>query len=69
MKPFLGAESTIRVGVEIVLESESVGGERGVVFEDDGDTGYFYARDFSNPSPSVVDALHVYDVAAVTDAE
>ncbi len=69
MKPFLGAESTIRVGVEAVIESDSPDGMRGVVFEDDGDTGYFYARDFSRPELLFVDALHVYDVAAVVDPE
>src|SRR6218665_1638322 len=42
---------------------------RGVVFEDDGDTGYFYARDFSRPELSIVDALHVYNVSAVVDPE
>ena len=69
MKPYLGAVSTIRVGVEAVIESDSPDGLRGVVFEDDGDTGYFYARDFSRPEPLFVDALHVYDVAAVVDPE
>ena len=69
MKPFLGVESTIRVGVEAVIESDSPDGMRGVVFEDDGDTGYFYARDYSRPEPLFVDALHVYDVAAVVDPE
>ena len=69
MKPFLGAESTIRVGVEAVIESDSPDGKRGVVFEDEGETGYFYARDFLRPELFFVDALHVYDVAAVVDQE
>lgn len=69
MKPFLGAESTIRVGVEAVIESDSPDGKRGVVFEDDGETGYFYARDFLRPELFFVDALHVYDVEAVVDPE
>jgi hypothetical protein len=68
MKPFLGAETTIRVGVEYVVESDSPDGKRGVVFEDDGDTGYFYARDFSRPD-LFADALHVYDSSAVVDPE
>lgn len=69
MKSFLGAESTIRVGVETVVESDSPDGKRGVVFEDDGRTGYFYARDFTRPEMFIVDALHVYDVEAVIDSE
>jgi hypothetical protein len=69
MKPFLGAESTIRVGVEAIIESDTPDGLRGVIFEDDGDTGYFYARDYSRPEQYFIDALHVYDVSGVVDAE
>ena len=69
MRPFLGAESAIRVGVEAVIESDTPDGMRGVVFEDDGETGYFYARDYSRPEPFFVDALHVYDVSAFVDPE
>jgi hypothetical protein len=69
MKPFLRAESTIRVGDEAVIESDSPDCKRGVVFEDDGETGYFYARDFSRPELFFVDALLVYDVAAVVNPE
>jgi len=69
MKPFLGAESTIRVGVDTIIEATAPDGQRGVVFEDDGNTGYFYARDFSQPDLLFIDALHVYDVAAVSDSD
>ena len=69
MKPFLGAQSVIRVGVESIIESDTPDGTRGVVFEDDGDTGYFYARDYSRPGELFVDALHVYNAEVVTDSE
>lgn len=65
MKPFLGAEALIRVGVATTIESSSADGERSVVFEDDGETGYFYARDFNVAGQQWVDALHIYDVEGV----
>jgi hypothetical protein len=37
------------------------------VFEDDGDTGYFYAVDTSGAARHILDALLVYNVAAVAD--
>jgi hypothetical protein len=66
MKPTLGAKQEIQVGNPIVIEAESPDGRFGVVFEDDGETGYFYARDFSVES-LFVDALHIYSVKDVTD--
>lgn len=35
----------------------------GVVFEDDGDTGYFYAAS----QDGILDALHIYNVEDVSD--
>ena len=69
MKPYLGAESVIKVGVEAVIESDSPDGSRGVVFEDDGETAYFYARDYSQPEHLFVDALHIYNVEGVVDRD
>ena len=37
------------------------------VFEDDGETGYFYAVDRSVREQPIQDALHIYNVASVTD--
>jgi hypothetical protein len=39
------------------------------VFEDDGDTGYFYAYDRSRPDSPILDALHIYNVRNVRDRE
>lgn len=69
MKPFLGAESVIKVGFESIIESDSPDGTKGVVFEDDGVTGYFYARDYQKPEHLFVDSLHVYTVQGVTDRD
>lgn len=65
--PFLGAEQELHVGRETVIESNSPDEMRGVVFEDDGDTGFFYARDYSVPEHFFVDALHIYNAHGVTD--
>ena len=35
------------------------------VFEDDGETAYFYAYDRANPQ--ILDAVHIYNVANVVD--
>ena len=38
-------------------------------FEDDGETGYFYARDLERKTDPIVDAVHIYNVANVTEAD
>jgi len=63
----LVAEQEIRVGEPTVLERASPTPPFAVVFEDDGDTGYFYALDTSREGNPIVDALHIYNVAGVTD--
>ena len=60
-------EKTLRVGDKIALESLSPVSKYAVVFEDDGDTGYFYALDLIDNSQSILDALHIYNVASVVD--
>lgn len=65
-------EFTFRVGAAQVHESRV--GDHGVVFEDDGDTGYLYAvafvpRRLRAPKLRILDAFHLYDAAAVRDAD
>ena len=62
-------EITIFPGHETVVESDAGKGNRGVVFEDDGETGYFYARDFEVEDQLFVDALHIYSVKQLKDAD
>ncbi|TPG62278.1 DUF2251 domain-containing protein [Hymenobacter nivis] len=62
----LGAEIKFTVGTETFLDSTVSKGSVGVVFEDDGDTGYLYAV-APGAEITILDALHVYDVASVTD--
>jgi len=71
----LGAEEKIRVGQPPAEETEIVIGSfppsakgLGVVFEDDGTTGYFYAVE-QGEELELLDALHVYDVADIADPE
>ena len=69
MKPYLGKSALIRVGVQTVIESDALDSSRGVVFEDDGETGYFYARDYAVKDQLIADALHIYTARTVSDAE
>ncbi len=41
----------------------------GAVFEDDGQTGYFYALDRSRKDMPILDAVHIYNAENVTDRE
>ena len=62
-------EQTIRIGEKVVIEGPSPSASFCVVFEDDGETGYFYALDMSRQDDPILDALHIYDVAVVTDRD
>jgi hypothetical protein len=54
-----------KIGDKLVLQVDAPSRMASVVFEDDGDTGYFYAL---APSPAggleLLDALHVYNAEA-----
>lgn len=69
MEPGVAAEQTIHVGKETVVESPSPSTQFAVVFEDDGETGYFYGLDTKRQDNPIVDALHIYNVANVTDKD
>ncbi|MBJ7429550.1 MAG: DUF2251 domain-containing protein [Bacteroidia bacterium] len=53
------------VGEDTFIDS-TVENNNAVVFEDNCETGYFYAVDRNNDL-TVLDALHIYDVANVVD--
>jgi hypothetical protein len=63
------AESELLVGVATVVEAPAPEGEFLAVFEDDEATGYFYALDTSADENPIQDAVHIYNVASVTDRE
>lgn len=64
------AAQALQVGHAVVVDADSPAGRYAVVFEDDGDTGSFYAvdTDVEDGNP-VQDALLVYVVADVMDAD
>jgi len=62
-------EETLQVGTETFFESASPEGRYTVVFEDDGQTGYFYALDMDKEGNPIVEALHIYNVASVVDKD
>jgi hypothetical protein len=65
----LVAEETITVGQPVVVEGPSPSGHFGVVFEDDGDTGYLYGLDLTRQGNPIVNAMHIYNVGQVVDRE
>ena len=66
----IAARETFQVGQPLVVDADSPIGRYATVFEDDGETGCFYAvdTDVEDGNP-VQDALLVYVAADVTDAE
>jgi hypothetical protein len=54
-------------GSETILADNSPSAPCGVVFEDDGETGYFYALDQASGEDQIVDAVHMYNVSQLTD--
>jgi hypothetical protein len=65
----VAAQAVVNVGEPLVVESPSPKAAFGVVFEDDGDTGYFYGLDLSCKPQAILDALPVYYVAQVLDRD
>jgi hypothetical protein len=66
-KEHITQTATLKVGTSMIVEAPSPSAEFKVVFEDDGETGYFYGLDPSRGAEPVVDALHIYNVTTVTD--
>ncbi|GAB7531231.1 DUF2251 domain-containing protein [Pseudomonas sp. 3A(2025)] len=67
MPIYLAAEQVLNVGQALVVEAPAQEGAFVVVFEDDEDTGYFYALDTQSQDNPIQDALHIYNVADVSD--
>jgi hypothetical protein len=58
---------TFMPGTETWYASDSPTNSFSAIFEDDQDTGYLYAYDRANSEKPILDAVHVYNVAAVKD--
>ena len=60
-------EQTFTVGQDTFIDSTAEN-NHAVVFEDNEETGYFYAIDRNN-NLTILDALHIYNVADVIDKD
>ena len=58
-------ELTFTVGDDTFIDS-TADNNYAVAFEDNTETGYFYAIDRNN-GMTILDALHIYDVASIVD--
>ena len=61
------AEQEINVGTAEFVDGTAPDCRYAVVFEDDGETGYLYALDRSLEEQPILDAMHIYNVANVSD--
>jgi len=69
MSSTIETEETISVGQATVISCCSPSTEYEVVFEDDGETGYFYGLDNRRDENRILDAMHIYNVRKVLDKE
>jgi hypothetical protein len=63
------AEETLVVGEPVVISAKSPTTDFEVAFEDDGDTGYFYAIQQTADEMRFLDAVHIYNAKGVTDGK
>jgi hypothetical protein len=64
---FLVAQETILVGEEVTIFGESPQGRFATVFEDNTETGYFYALDADKADNQICDAVQIYIVKNIID--
>lgn len=63
------AKEEIKVGTAVVIEGASTDDRYQAVFEDDGETGYFYAVDPMAEQNTIQDAVQIYNVRDVVDRD
>jgi len=56
-------------GDKSFVAEDSPGGHFSAFFEDDGDTGHFYAMDLTRTDQMILDAVQIYNVANVVDKD
>jgi len=69
MTSTIETEQIISVGEEVVVGSASPKTHYSVFFEDDRETGCFYALDESLEENRILDALQIYRVSSVLDRD
>jgi hypothetical protein len=67
--PILVAEGAFTPGAATTLMGDSPSTEYSAVFEDDGETAYFYGLDTRQADQPILDALHIYNVRDVSDRQ
>lgn len=69
MRGYLLAEKSFTPGEDTFVESVSSENNYAVVFEDDADTGYFYALELTpgTDGQRILDALHIYTVEDIVE--
>jgi hypothetical protein len=60
---------TFQVGSDVFVAQDGPNGRYSAFFEDDGEAAYFYAVDLSRPDDTILDAVHIYNVANVVDRD
>jgi len=68
MKGVLALDEELVIGKPEIFISEAATNSFAVFFEDDGDTGYFYALDTDKQMP-ILDAVQIYNVANIVDKD
>jgi hypothetical protein len=66
-KSMVVAQQRFFPGQAFALSAPSHRTSFAAVFEDDGETGYFYGLDNSRRDQPILDALHVYNVKDISD--
>ena len=64
----ISIENSFTVGQDTFIDSISPAKAYAVMFEDNRETGYFYAAN-TEPALQILDALHIYNVVSVVDKE
>ncbi len=58
---------TVSIGIPIIFPCDSP--RHSAFFEDDGESGYFYALDLSRTGDMILDAIDIYNVENVVDRD
>jgi hypothetical protein len=71
MQGYLLKNQQITIGENTYLESRSPENSFAVMFEDDTESGYFYAADINAATQEIriLDMLHIYDVESIAPEE
>jgi hypothetical protein len=71
MKGYLLQEQPFVVGTPTIIDSNASEGNFVVVFEDDGETAYFYAAERTGGEEDlrILDALHIYNADEISEEE